>query len=152
MSSRPPRKRTRVAVTILIAALIAGTFFVWFYFGAIPTAVQSGGLHKVTFLQSGGCSPPFASYVEPWSVTLANHTQAAPPNAKLPVQSIGSYQNLPIAFYKPNGVYPYNVDAAVYFSPSSGTVNVNGSDVTVTVQVVTSCPSITSIQTSNTHN
>lgn len=99
---------------------------------ASASAVQ---LYDVTFRQSGACSP--LAYVAPWSVTLGNETIAEPSNATLPVQN-GTYtagpeyQNLStIVFSVPNGVYQYKLAPFGAFGPNSGSVTVDGSDVTV---------------------
>lgn len=99
-------------------------------------------LDNVTFYQIGACSPPV--YTVPWSVTLGNKTESEPPNATLPITGGpgGSFTAAPwpsslatIVFSSvPNGVYHYTLAPIGPFYRNSGTVTVNGTDVSVPVE------------------
>jgi hypothetical protein len=106
-------------------------------------------LYNVIFQQGGACSPPV--YTIPWSVTLGNKTEAEPPNTPLPIAN-GSYSAGPeppslytIVFASvPNGTYLYKIAPSGPFYITSGTVTVNGTDVSVPVEgPVVSCTTTT---------
>ena len=109
------------------------------------TVYSESGLYNVTFEQIGACSPPV--YTVPWSVTLGGKTQAEPPNTPLPIAN-GSYSAGPeppglytIVFTSvPDGVYQYKIAPSGPFYTTSGTVTVNGTNVSVPVNgPVVSC-------------
>jgi hypothetical protein len=111
--------------------------------------------YDVTFQQIGACSPVF--WGVPWSVTIGDVTEAQPPNTKLPLDnnSLSGTSNSSlstITFSLANGTYDYRVSpSAEFFTPTSGTVNVSGANVTVEIAYTgTSC--ITTTQTSSTGN
>ncbi len=103
------------------------------------SAPTTGSVYNVTFQQIGACSPPV--YTVPWSVTLGSKTKAEPTNTPLPIAN-GSYTAGPeppglytIVFTSvPDGVYQYRIAPSGPFSVTSGTVTVNGADVSVQVQ------------------
>ena len=95
------------------------------------------GMNRVTFIQQGACQPAY--YVAPWSVTLGNQTIVEPSNATLPIpnnQFQASTANIvyaQIVFFVPSGIYNYSMSPNLMVGHSSGTILVNGSDVTVQV-------------------
>ena len=103
----------------------------------IPASIP---LYKVTFNDTGGsCGGVF--YVSPWSVTIGNITLAQPSNATLPLsgqesESPAYYSISTIIFTVPNGSYNYNVISGGLIRPFSGTVSVNGSDISVQLFVL----------------
>lgn len=107
---------------------------------SLPTGTQ---VYEVSFRQPGVCSPPV--YGAPWSVTIDNETVVEPPTASPPLPnttlfSTPSNSNYSvIAFSLPNGVYPYHIDPEYVLTPFSGTVTVDGSDVTIDVGDIYSC-------------
>ena len=116
-------------------------------------ASAANGTYAVTFQQMGACSPVF--WGVPWSVTIGNVTEVQPPDTKLPLDnySLSGTSNSSlseITFSLANGTYGYRVSpSAEFFTPTSGTVNVSGSDVTLEIAYTgTSC--ITTTQTSST--
>ena len=48
-----------------------------------PNSGPAGQVYKVTFQQTGWCTPPV--YTAPWEVTLGNETEVEPSNATLPI-------------------------------------------------------------------
>ena len=120
-----------------ITATMLGEAAVVSNFTSTTSAPGGTRLYQVTFRQSGSCSPP--AYLAPWSVTLGNETIAEPSTATLPIQN-GTYiaepryQNVStIAFSVPDGVYQYRLAPFGAFSPDSGSVTVDGADVSMTV-------------------
>jgi len=114
---------------------------------------STNGLFLVTFQQVGACSPEFWGI--PWSVTIGNVTKVQPPDTKLPLEnySLSGTTNSSVSeitFSLANGSYDYRVSpAAEFFTPTFGTVNVSGSNVTVEIAYTgTSC--ITTTQTTST--
>jgi hypothetical protein len=101
------------------------------------TTSTSNGLYRLTFNQTGYCSPP--AYLAPWAVSLSNGvTIIQPPNATLPLSESGpftftaSYKNYSmIAFSVPDGTYNFTLYPQVEFFHQSGSVSVDGSDVTI---------------------
>ena len=128
-STTLPNGSATITATILGNAAIAPT-------GPPATyATSEARFYEVSFHQSGACSP--SAYVAPWSVTLGNQTIAEPSGATLPIPN-GTFsagpanQNLStIVFSVPNGVYGYRISPYGAFSPTSGTITVDGSDVSV---------------------
>jgi hypothetical protein len=111
-----------------------------------PTSstLPTNGKYAVTFQQVGACSPEF--WGVPWSVTIGSVTEVQPPDTKLPLDnySLSGTSNSglsKIAFSLANGTYEYRVSpSASFFTPTSGTVNVAGSSVTVSIAYTgTSC-------------
>jgi hypothetical protein len=136
-----------VAGIIMVAVILGACDVVALTFEPGQSTISSSHsvqtrLYNVTFMQSGACSP--AVYTVPWSVTLGSRTEAQPPNATLPVPN-GSYGAGPeppslftITFTSvPDGIYNYTIAPADAFSMSSGTVTVNGANLTVNVEVST---------------
>jgi PQQ-like domain len=118
-------------------------------------ALPTSGTREVTFQQIGACSPTF--WGVPWSVTIGNVTKAQPPGAKLPLgnYSLSGTSNSSlseITFSLANGTYDYTVSpSAEFFTPTSGTINVSGSNITVDITYTgTSC--ITTTQTASSGN
>ena len=94
-------------------------------------------LYNVTFQQMGACSPPV--YVAPWSVTMNGTTKVEPPNGS--VSTNGGYSAGPeppsvysIVFSVPDGVYHYVLAPQGAFYTFSGTVTVNGSNLSVILE------------------
>ncbi len=117
------------------------------------TTSPTKGTYDVTFQQIGACSPTF--WGVPWSVTIGNVTKVQPPDTKLPLDnfSLAGTTNASlteITFSVTNGTYHYRVSpSAGFFTPTSGTVNVTGSNVTVQIAYTgTSC--VTTIGTTST--
>lgn len=111
-------------------------------------ALPTSGTREVTFQQMGACSPTF--WGVPWSVTIGNVTEVQPPDAKLPLDnySLSGTSNSSlseITFVLANGTYDYRVNpSAEFFTPTSGTINVSGSNITVDITYTgTSCISTT---------
>lgn len=135
-STCPPRalSTSSSSTTSSSSAIITGNF------------TTTSLFHRVTFQQEGACSP--AVYVAPWSVTLGNATESEPPNTQ--VQN-GGYSAGPepasvytIAFSVPNGTYRYSVRPEGAFYSYTGTVTVNGADVSITLSgPVVSCTTTT---------
>ena len=107
-------------------------------------ALPTSGAHDVTFQQIGACSPTF--WGVPWSVTIGNVTHVQPANTKLPLDnfSLSGTTNSSlseITFFLANGTYDYRVSpSAEFFTPTFGTINVSGSNVTVDIAYTgTSC-------------
>ena len=101
-------------------------------------------LYEVTFQQAGACSPTV--FAAPWAVTMGGQTIAEPANTTLPISG-GGYTASPqfqsfsaIVFSVPNGTYQYNISPTGPFERTSGSVMVNGTNVTVAVEgPVVSC-------------
>ena len=113
---------------------------------SIPsTGIQSTGkLYNVTFIQEGACSPEF--WGVPWSVTVDGQTLVQPVGTELPLNDFAlrgtTNQSLSIiSFLLPDGSYQYQIrPSAGFFTPSSGTVNVEGNNMTVDIAYTgTSC-------------
>jgi hypothetical protein len=108
----------------------------------------SPALHCVVFQQTGACNPEF--WGVPWSVTIGATTEVQPPDTPLPLNN-GSLsgtlnQNLTvIVFSLSDGAYRFVVSPSnFYFTPDSGTIDVNGSNVLVEIAFTgTSCTSTT---------
>jgi hypothetical protein len=90
---------------------------------------------RVTFVQSGACSPPV--YVAPWSVTLGSEVEAEPAGVTLPIPD-GYFSASPlyandsaIVFSVPDGTYHFSITPSFAFAQTSGTATVEGRDVTV---------------------
>jgi len=90
---------------------------------------------RVTFTQTGECSP--TAYVAPWSVTLGSAVEVEPASATLPIQNdtyaAGPlYQNdSTIIFSVPDGTYQFRVAPSSAFGQNSGTITVDGADITM---------------------
>lgn len=94
--------------------------------------------NTVTFQQIGACSP--SVYTVPWSVTLGTKTEAEPPNTPLPITNGGfSVGPEPPNLYKiiftsvADGVYQYEIAPSGPFYTTTGTITMNGTDVSVPV-------------------
>ncbi len=112
-----------------------------------PSTNSSGvRVYQVTFRQVGDCTP--AVYTAPWSVAMGAETEAEPANTTLPVPSSGisgspSFVNeSAIVFSVPNGVYSYTIAPKFGFSSTSGTVTVQGDDLTISLYQEFSCSSV----------
>jgi hypothetical protein len=102
------------------------------------TLTVGSGLYNVTFQQIGACSPPV--YTVPWAVTLGNTTEARPPGTPIPIPGGGYTVGPETPYYYtivftnvPDGVYQYKITPTGPFYNTSGTVKVNGTDVSVPV-------------------
>jgi hypothetical protein len=84
------------------------------------------------------CNP---SYLSEWSVTLNNETKAQPSNATLPIPdnqwNAGTqYANLSeIIFSVAAGTYNYTIHPNSALTPNSGTVEVNDSSLTLSIEL-----------------
>jgi hypothetical protein len=139
-------------MAVIVAALIIGSAI----YLAIPslgktTAASAAScdssptFHCVVFQQTGACSNP-EFYGEPWSVTIGGTTEVQPPGATPPGPNSGLggtlNKNLTvIVFSLANGIYSFDVRPSdFYFTPDSGTFDVNGTDVLVQIAYTgTSC-------------
>jgi hypothetical protein len=141
----------RIAFVIAAAALIIGGTVLVFEgsltgtgFAITDIDPDVGRVYQVTFEQQGACAPP-PLYTAPWSVILAAETEAEPSNATLSIPSspITAGPTLVnssiIVFSVPDGVYQYTISPEFGFSPSSGTVRVQGDDVTIMLYEEISC-------------
>lgn len=137
-----------IAVVVIVGGIVAAT-----YVGRPAATHTTAALYNVTFKQGGACSPPV--YTIPWSVTLGGRTEAEPSNATLPIAN-GPYTAGPeppglytIVFTSvPDGVYQYKIAPSGPFYTTSGTIRVNGTDVSVPVDgPVVSCVATTSTKT-----
>jgi len=144
-----PRNYTRLALSIVIAAVvIGGAIVASSYVGTFRTvtvirtsaSAQTGAseLYQVEFLQEPNCPP--GSWLFPWAVVLDNQTVVQPSNATLPLSSDGIFHFTDdsnystIGFSLPNGTYSYTIIPDYSLgSHQSGNVTVDGSDVTVQV-------------------
>jgi len=109
------------------------------------TTPPNSKLHYVIFTQKGAC-PPEIFWGVPWSVTIGNDTEVQPIYAPAPHSAAALYGTsdsslASISFALPNGTYQYQVRPSNgYFTPSSGSVTVNGADVTIPIAYTgTSC-------------
>ena len=137
---------------------LSSTFSLAFVYLGQPNqscTLPTNGTYVVTFQQVGACSPTF--WGVPWSVTIGNVTKVQPLNTKLPLDnySLSGTTNSSVSeitFSLANGTYEYRVSpSAEFFTPTFGTVNVSGSNVTIEITYTgTSC--ITTTQTSSTGN
>ena len=130
--------------------MISGPSFLCVGTTTTTTVAAASQLYNVTFQQTGACSPPV--YTVPWSVTLGGRTEAEPPNTPLPIANGSSYTAGPeppglytIVFTGiPDGVYQYKIAPSAPFTILSGTITVNGADVSVPVYgPVVSCTTTT---------
>ncbi len=108
------------------------------------SCTDDSSLHCVVFQQLGACSPEFWGI--PWSVTIGNMTEVQPPGTPLPLNNYGLDGTLNsnltvIVFSLPNGHYNFSVSpSAAFFTPTTGSVSVSGSDVLVQIAYTgTSC-------------
>ena len=121
------------ALTVVGLIVVAAVGFV------VLSSSQSGsrsGTYEVAFQQIGAsCSPSF--WGVPWAVTIGNATKIQPASAKLPIPYIGSTTNKSLAeidFFLPDGSYQYAVSPSqYYFTPSSGSFAVSGSNITIPI-------------------
>jgi hypothetical protein len=133
--------RTITTTTTLPAVTSTGT--------ATVTAIQqianvgSIPLHKVTFNESGDCG---GVYADPWAVTMGNITISQPSNMTYPFppsvdesDTAAAALISKIVFTVPDGTYNYTTYAPASLFPFSGTVDVNGSDVVVQLQLEIGC-------------
>jgi hypothetical protein len=163
LSEEDSRSYLAIAAAIIIAGvLISASVFVAVGEGtkttttetsistttATPSAAScdsSPTSHCVVFQQTGACSNP-EFYGEPWSVTIGGTTEVQPPGATPPGANSGLEGTLNknltvIVFSLPDGIYSFSVRPSnFYFTPYSGTVDVNGTDVLVQIAYTgTSC-------------
>jgi hypothetical protein len=119
----------------------------------------SSTLHCVVFQQTGACSDP-EFWGIPWSVTIGGTTEVQPPGTQLPPDN-GSLSGLSgtlnenltvIVFSLPDGTFQFRVSpSADYFTPESGTVDVNGTDVLIQIAYTgTSCTAVVTTTNSST--
>jgi hypothetical protein len=121
------------------------------------TTTGKSGLYFLSFNQTAVCGPGsslYGDYFIPWSVTLTGGssysiTKAQPPNSN-PSNGFTSTKNdsySSISFSVPDGTYNYTIDPINDFEnaqtyASSGTITINGDNVTVYVRVnLASCGS-----------
>ena len=103
-----------------------------------PTAATTQQVYDVVFQQLGACSNP-EFWGVPWSVTIGNTTEVQPPGTPLPISNSTLYgttnKNLTvITFSLPDGSYHFRVSPSYeFFTPDSGTIDVNGTDVLVQI-------------------
>jgi hypothetical protein len=165
MGNQSTRSYTKLAIAIVIAAIIIGSVTYLTISPADKTTTvtststvscgTSSTLHCMVFQQTGACSNP-EFWGIPWSVTIGGTTEVQPPGTQLPPDN-GSLlglggtldENLTvIVFSLPDGIFHFRVSpAADYFTPESGTVDVNGTD--VLVQIAYTGTSCTAIVTTN---
>ena len=139
MENPPVRSYTRLAIAIVIAALIVGSsaaYLIVSQNGKTSSSCDSSvTVHCVVFQQLGACSPAF--WAVPWSVTIGGSTVVQPHGTSLPLDNIVSYtanENLSvIVFSLPDGGYHYSASPSAFFTPTSGTIEVNGADVLVQI-------------------
>jgi YVTN family beta-propeller protein len=117
---------------------------------AILSSSKSGlptGTYEVAFQQIGAsCSPSF--WGAPWAVTIDNVTRIQPASAKLPISYLYSTTDRNLAeidFFLPDGSYQYAVSPSqYYFTPSSGSFTVSGSNITIPISYTgTTCTATT---------
>jgi len=116
---------------------------------------SSSTLHCVVFQQLGACSPD-EFWGIPWSVTIGNSTEVQPPGTTLPLDNYGLGGTLNenftvIVFSLPSGLYNFSVSpSAGFFTPTTGSVRVNGTDVLVEIAYTgTSCVTTTHTSTAS---
>jgi hypothetical protein len=150
-----PRNYTRLALSIVIAAVvIGGAIVASSYLGTSRTATETttstlirtsistqtvtSQLYQVEFLQESNC-PVGPGWLFPWGVMLDNQTLTQPSNATLPLSSnplhfTGDSNYSMIWFSLPNGTYSYKIipDDSLG-SAQSGNITVDGSNVVVQV-------------------
>ena len=163
MSTQPPRSYTKLAIAIIVAALIIGSVaYLTISPGTRTITVTtytscdySSTLYCVVFQQTGACSNP-EFWGIPWSVTIGNTTEVQPPGTKLPLNNYGLGGTLNtnftvIVFSLPDGHYDYNVSpSAGFFTPTTGSVSVDGTDVLVQIAYTgTSCTAVVTTSTSS---
>jgi hypothetical protein len=145
LENQPTRSYTRLAIAIVVAALVIGAaIYASSYLGpTIPTSCDSSStVHCVVFQQLGACFPTF--WGVPWSVTIDNMTEVQPFGMPLPLQGsvlfgTSNQNHSVIVFSLPDGSYQYRVRPD-FFTPASGTVDVNGTDALVQIAYTgTSC-------------
>jgi hypothetical protein len=178
MTAQPPRSYTKLAMAVIVAALIIGSVvylttstnsktktltltFTTTSATSLTTTLtttvtascdSSPSVHCVVFQQLGACNPEF--WGVPWSVTIGGTTEVQPPSAQPPGADSGLAGTMDgnltvIVFSLPDGVYNFTVRPSnEYFTPSSGVVSVNGAD--VLVQIAYTGTSCTAIATSST--
>ena len=118
--------------------------------------------YNVTFVQIGAC-PPNTFWGIPWSVTINGVTRVQPPNTTLPINNFTLYgtqdQSLTrITFFLSAGEYIFSVSPSDnFFTPTNGTVSVNGnttvpidySGTSCTVATYQSTPNVTTATSTN---
>lgn len=119
----------------------------------LTTNSSNSQQYYVVFQQIGACTPEFWGI--PWSVTIGNLTLVQPPNTPIPINNGTLYgtTNLnytTITFLLSNGVYSFRVSPTLFFfTPTTGTVTVSGSNVTVPIRYTgTSCTTSTKTSSS----
>jgi hypothetical protein len=142
MSSQPARSYTRLAVSIVVAAVIVSASIL--AYPSFQTTVTktltvdgTSQLYQVEFVQESSC--PYGSWLFPWGVMLGSQTVVQPSNATLPLSyseshltSNSSYST--IWFSLPNGTYSYTIiPNDPTGSAQSGNVTVDGTSVVVQV-------------------
>lgn len=113
--------------------------------------------YNVTFSQIGACNVS-TFWAIPWSVTIDGVTKVQPPEDAPPASNSttgyevygNSYQPYAvITFFLKSGVYNYSIGNGVFFTPSSGVVNVQGNTTVDIDYTGTSCTTQTHESTSN---
>jgi hypothetical protein len=169
MAAQPTRSYLAVAAAIIVAGVLISVS-VFAAIGANSTTTRtssttvtktipesctaSATLHCVVFQQLGACSPEF--WGVPWSVTIGNSTEVQPPGTPLPISNYGlegtSNENFSvIVFSLSDGRYNFSVSPSQsFFTPTAGSVVVNGTDVLVQIAYTgTSCTGTVSTTTSS---
>ncbi len=147
------------ALTVIILVLTVGFgLFIIDTFNATSTtnntsgtnhvATSSTGLYQLSFNQTVICRPGtslYGAYFIPWSVTLAsgssfNTTKVQPPNSNLSngFTSTKNESYASISFSVADGTYNYTINPTNDFESaqtgaSSGTLTINGNNVTINV-------------------
>jgi len=151
VSPQPPRSYTRLAISIVIAAVIVSASILAYpsfqtkitktVTTTIPATTSTGDgtsqLREVEFVQESNC--PYGSWLFPWGVVLGSQTVVQPSNASLPLSYSGTHLTSnsnysAIWFSLPNGTYSYTIiPDDPLGSHQSGNVTVDGSNVVVEV-------------------
>jgi len=110
------------------------------------------GAYHVAFQQiESSCSPPF--WGVPWAVTINNVTKIQPESAKLPIAYLYSTTNRTLSeidFFLPDGSYQYAVSPSqYYFTPSSGSFEVTGANITIPISYIGTTCTTTSTSTTS---
>jgi hypothetical protein len=168
MSDQSKRRVRVVGATIIVAALMVSASVLFASYGLVGSrtvtkTVTSAStttnlitttttstevpasipLHMVTFNESGDCGGVYANR---WAVTMGNITISQPSNMTYPFPPFGGESDTAagaiiskIIFTVPDGTYNYTTYAPAMLFPFSGTVDVNGSDVVVQLELEISC-------------
>ncbi len=130
---------TGFQVLSVTLAFILGVSVGWGLLPKLWTTTNTNTYREVMFSQSGACGNQY--FLAPWSVTLSGmgivETVVEPSNASLPISETHYTSSIEfkafsnIVFSVTNGIYGYVVKPG--YLAQSGSVTVQGSDVTVQV-------------------